>query len=87
MLGVLQTEMASFQPFHHQLEGIPRSSFVTLLSPEWIWLQQFWAVLEQEGVFSGSTLTKVCSLPCRDAVQFVTQGTSKHPHEPKALPA
>lgn len=81
MLSVLQSGMASFQPFHHQLEGAPRSSLVTVLSPTWIWLQQFQAVPEWEGVFSGSTLTKTCSLACRAAMQFVSQGAFKHPHE------
>lgn len=51
MLGGFQSEMVSFQPFHHQLEGLPRSSLVMVLSPKWIWLQQFQAVLEWE-VFS-----------------------------------
>lgn len=44
----------------------------------------FQAVLEWEGVFSGSTLTKACSLPSRDAMQFVAQGAFKHPHEPRS---
>lgn len=83
MLGVLQSEMASFQHFHHELEGVPRSNFVTILSPKWIWLQQFQAVFGWEGVFPGNTLTKACSLPCRDLMQFVSQGAFKHPHEPR----
>lgn len=44
MLDGLQSETAWFQPFHHQLVGLARKSFVTASSSKWIWLQQFQAV-------------------------------------------
>lgn len=41
MLDVLQSEIAWFQPFHHQFVGLARENFVAALSSKWIWLQQF----------------------------------------------